>query len=330
MCAGVSVQALVLVLSFLWGQVQDRDRPLLSIVPEQFHSISAPLAQTFAAGPTSTGTFMLLQQQGDPEGGSGFKLREIDSTGRVVATYSFPRETQGVPDFAVGPSGEVYWSFLSQRNGEAERTVGLITEQGEVKDRIVLDRQIGLRKLAIGKDGSILVAGWLQETAATQIEPGGRFALLWFGRDGSLKRELFSPNVKADVISGDLSQLLLDLAGNIYLISSAAEPSVTKLDPAGEVVAERTLPGMSGTRVIGALFDDSGRLFVDRAKGSLPGQRVEALRRITVLDAATLDTLWEANCQPDVGRLVRASGGQVFFLRTRPGSGTELVRASLR
>src|SRR2546421_13069613 len=58
----------------------------------------------------------------------------------------------------------------------------------------------------------------------------------------------------------DLSHLLVDPSGNIYLIQPSDEPRILRFGADGELAVERKLPKLAGTMVTEAILDEQGRL----------------------------------------------------------------------
>jgi len=331
-----------------------------SIIPVQL-----PFQRPFSVANRAPGPNGSLYVQVEWQVESGFRsvVLEVHPDGSVVATYDLNKagtdtgEISGFTDerFAVDSSGSVYFvkSPLPKEQKKV-KTVSLtqlspsvyVFRQGGTFDKAVaLSKSLEPRQLAITNGGNLVVAGSGVEVGM-EGAAHNRQVLYEFKSNGDFIREihLVSKEKKEEgttpasadpgrlAILTDLSHLLVDPSGNIYLIQPSDEPRILRFGAYGELAVERKLPKLAGTMVTEAILDERGRLVLQRnsMRKPLEPKLQNPTRVLTILNAQTLDTTLEALVPPDTGEVVGVKGSDFIFLGRHGPLTLDIITGSLQ
>lgn len=302
---------------------------------------------SFVSG--QAGHFLVQQGRRTSDGGMSSVVFEINMQGKHVGTYDLDavlgRKTP-FKNFTVDSSGNVYFFlFSSPEDPDPSVPVVYVFQQGgKFLRKVRLSGNLSPHQMAISPDGSWLVAA---RSVTRKQEPQSaqtpRPLLYEFNPDGSLVREFPLPqSTRTEYPESpwpparavwDLSHLLVDSSGNLFLIHPTARPAIFKFDASGNLLLQRRLAELPGTWVITAILDDHDRLVLDRGLVRRSPQEplpTSQARVLCVLNPFTLETVVELEPSPLLGRLGAVRGGEMFFLANHPALGLELVRAVVR
>jgi len=267
---------------------------------------------------------------------------KVDPSGSVKANFEIGNPSgfkHGEIGLVVTPGGELIGFSRWSAEGAVGPVIYLFDEQGSVKEAVKLSKRILPRQMVVTPEGSWIFAGYAEPTGADS--ESSRQGLFEFKRSGEFVREIAPRQMgekSGSTISSresqmvlDLSQLLMDATGTLYLIHPLDRPRVFKISTTGEILKEKQLSQAQGTRVLAAVFDDQGRLVLDRVTVARAGETLEKrIRILTVLETGTLDTVFEASCEQRGGVLFSAKNGEFSFMVRRDPTSIEIARWSVR
>ncbi|PYU09343.1 MAG: hypothetical protein DMG37_23590 [Acidobacteria bacterium] len=340
--------------------ISDPDQPYAQMTRTAITPVHLPFQRPFSVLRRVPGPSGNVYAQVEWQVESRFRsvVWEVHPDGSVAATYDLTQagaDAGSVLSFAVDSFGNVYFvKSPDQGEQKAASTVSLtqlspsvyVFRQGGTFDKAVaLSKSLEPRQLAITNGGNLVVAGSGVEVGM-EGAAHNRQVLYEFKSNGDFIREihLVSKEKKEEgttpasadpgrlAILTDLSHLLVDPSGNIYLIQPSDEPRILRFGADGELAVERKLPKLAGTMVTEAILDEQGRLVLQRnsMRKPLEPKLQNPTRVLTILNAQTLDTTLEALVPPDTGEVVGVKGSDFIFLGRHGPLTLDIITGSLQ